>query len=48
MEEEKCEAHFRENIQRDVDGRYMVALPFNEKLQDLGSSYRIARCRFLT
>ncbi|XP_076660602.1 uncharacterized protein LOC143363961 [Halictus rubicundus] len=33
-----CESHFQEHTVRNRDGRYVVALPFNEKLSRLGDS----------
>ncbi|XP_043472975.1 uncharacterized protein LOC122505429 [Leptopilina heterotoma] len=45
-EEEECERHFSLNIGRDEDGRYVTHLPFNEKVQDLGSNFELARKRF--
>lgn len=30
LEEQKCEDHFVKTIQRDVSGRYIVSLPFND------------------
>lgn len=45
-EEQECEIHFNENTQRDDTGRYMVRLPFNEKLKQLGDSKTIAFQRF--
>lgn len=43
--ERLCENHFTENIQRNIKGRYIVKLPFNEKLGDLGQSQIIAQRR---
>ncbi|XP_033363222.1 uncharacterized protein LOC117241396 [Bombus vosnesenskii] len=36
--ERQCEEHFRNHVQRTHEGRYMVALPFNETTPSLGSS----------
>ncbi|XP_076659917.1 uncharacterized protein LOC143363203 [Halictus rubicundus] len=33
-----CESHFQKHTIRNPDGRYVVALPFNEKLSRLGDS----------
>lgn len=30
--ERLCEEHFRDRVRRTKEGRYIVALPFNEKL----------------
>ncbi|XP_051166617.1 uncharacterized protein LOC127284933 [Leptopilina boulardi] len=44
-EEELCEKHFCENIQRLENGKYQVRLPFNEKKGALGESrVRASRC----
>ena len=45
-EEQLCESNFIENTQRNENGRYIVKLPFNEKLVNLGNSCIIARRRF--
>ncbi|XP_029054346.2 uncharacterized protein LOC114881672 [Osmia bicornis bicornis] len=37
-EERECEDYFVKTVQRDESGRYMVALPFNEKKDKLGES----------
>lgn len=39
------EEHFLKNTQRRKDGRYIVALPFNEKRLKLGESYSMAHKR---
>lgn len=46
-EEYKVETHFKENTERDLLGRYTVRLPFNEKKRDLGSSFEVAKRRFI-
>ncbi|XP_076549257.1 uncharacterized protein LOC117612080 [Osmia lignaria lignaria] len=33
-----CEKHFQQHVKRNSDGRYVVALPFNDKLLLLGES----------
>ncbi|XP_076765007.1 uncharacterized protein LOC143432076 [Xylocopa sonorina] len=33
-----CETHFKEHVTRNAEGRYIVALPFNEKQARLGES----------
>ncbi|XP_043287492.1 uncharacterized protein [Venturia canescens] len=45
--EESCEKHFRKNTKRGEDGRYIVALPFNEKITELGDTRAMAERRFL-
>ncbi|XP_051170292.1 uncharacterized protein LOC127287411 [Leptopilina boulardi] len=45
-EEEACEEHFTSNIERLSSGQYQVRLPFNDKLNLLGSSYEAAKKRF--
>ncbi|XP_076660027.1 uncharacterized protein LOC143363307 [Halictus rubicundus] len=42
-----CEEHFVKTVTRTPDGRYVVSIPFNERLKDLGESYEIAKRRFL-
>lgn len=46
--EEACEKHFTDNVSRTPEGRYMVALPFNEMKDQLGSSRSQALRRFLS
>ncbi|XP_068987466.1 uncharacterized protein [Bombus flavifrons] len=41
----QCEEHFRNHVQRNKEGRYVVALPFNEKLPTLGTSRSVAMSR---
>ncbi|XP_033363319.1 uncharacterized protein LOC117241540, partial [Bombus vosnesenskii] len=43
--ERQCEEHFRNHVQRTHEGRYMVALPFNETTPSLGSSRAMAMKR---
>ncbi|XP_076638849.1 uncharacterized protein LOC143350709 [Colletes latitarsis] len=45
-EEELCEDHFKIHTRRDVSGRYVVRLPFNQSKTKLGSSYGGALERF--
>ncbi|XP_044594839.1 uncharacterized protein LOC123272203 [Cotesia glomerata] len=45
-EEKACEEHFSSNKTRDASGRYVVRLPFNEKIHLLGNSYSTALKRF--
>ncbi|CAK9813845.1 hypothetical protein ANTPLA_LOCUS8006 [Anthophora plagiata] len=46
--EKACETHFKENTTRDAEGRYIVALPFNGKEQQLGESQSRAIKRFIS
>ena len=41
----QCEEHFRNHVQRNKEGWYIVALPFNEKLPTLGTSKSVAMSR---
>ncbi|XP_050494523.1 uncharacterized protein LOC126875676 [Bombus huntii] len=45
--ERQCEEHFRNHDQRTNEGRYMVALPFNETIPSLGSSKTMAMKRLI-
>lgn len=45
-DEQACEQHFAKNITRTSDGRYVVALPFNKKIDQLGTSRLRALRRF--
>ncbi|XP_015126963.1 uncharacterized protein LOC107048337 [Diachasma alloeum] len=45
-EEQLCEEHFQQNVDRDSKGRYIVALPFNEKKAALCDTRSIAESRF--
>lgn len=45
-EELQCETHFQETHKRDKDGRFVVRLPFNEKITQLGESRQSALNRF--
>lgn len=40
-EETFCEDHFQKHVSRDVNGRYVVALPFNENIKNLGESNKL-------
>nr|XP_012152122.1 PREDICTED: uncharacterized protein LOC105664030 [Megachile rotundata] len=40
-----CEAHFQQHVSRRADGRYVVALPFNDKIRRLGESKSQAQRR---
>ena len=46
--EDACEQHFQDNTTRNTDGRYIVALPFNEKMSQLGESKSRALKRLLS
>ncbi|XP_050494394.1 uncharacterized protein LOC126875562 [Bombus huntii] len=43
--ERQCEEHFRNHVQRTNEGRYIVALPFNETTPSLGCSKSMAMKR---
>lgn len=45
-EERRYELHFQSNTQREPSGRYIVQLPFNDKINELGDSYTIALKHF--
>lgn len=47
-EEELCDNHFQKTHSRDIDGRYIVRLPFKEVHPPLGSSQQSAERRFLS
>ncbi|XP_076233347.1 uncharacterized protein LOC143178507 [Calliopsis andreniformis] len=47
-EERECEEHFLKNVRREKSGRYTVALPFNEKRDQLGESRSRALNRFFS
>jgi hypothetical protein len=46
-EEILCEEHFRQNYRRDLDGRFMVQLPFKNDTTPLGNSLQTATKRFI-
>ena len=46
LEEEACERHYSKSTVRDKSGHYIVQLPFNEKMHDLGESRHAAIVRF--
>ncbi|XP_031639210.1 uncharacterized protein LOC116351270 [Contarinia nasturtii] len=46
LEEEKCEEIFINGHSRDKTGRYIVRMPFNEKIQKLGYSKKSALHQF--
>ncbi|CAK9816105.1 hypothetical protein ANTPLA_LOCUS8887 [Anthophora plagiata] len=41
-----CEEQFNSTVTRDTNGRYIVGIPFNDKLKDLGDSMHQAERRF--
>lgn len=45
-EEKACEEHYAQHTKRNLDGRYEVQLPFNNKKHALGDSYSSALKRF--
>ncbi|XP_046466690.1 uncharacterized protein [Neodiprion pinetum] len=47
-EEQPCEDHFTKHVSRNPSGRYVVALPFNEKKNQLGLSKDLALRRLQT
>jgi len=47
IEERACKQHFLKNVQRDDDGRFIVALSFKGTLK-LGNSYNRALRRFMS
>ncbi|XP_017763965.1 PREDICTED: uncharacterized protein LOC108553536 [Eufriesea mexicana] len=47
-EEQESEHHYRDHVRRDKNGRYIVALPFNEKKTQLGESRSRALNRLLS
>ncbi|XP_076389571.1 uncharacterized protein LOC105662854 [Megachile rotundata] len=46
IELDECEIHFQATTRRDVTGRYIVQIPFNEQLGKLGTSRQQAEKRF--
>ncbi|XP_076301920.1 uncharacterized protein LOC143220059 [Lasioglossum baleicum] len=48
LEDQACEGHFSATMKRNESGRYIVALPFNEKWEQLGESHSRALNRFRT
>lgn len=45
-EEENCETIFKATTYRNNDGKFVVKLPINDKLDELGDSYEFALKRF--
>lgn len=45
-EQKECEQFFEKTHTRDDSGRYMVRIPFNEKIQELGKSKNLALKQF--
>ncbi|XP_065365533.1 uncharacterized protein LOC135958562 [Calliphora vicina] len=46
-EEQQCEDHFIKNTTFDSNGKVQVRLPFKSSINQLGSSFEVARRRFL-
>ncbi|XP_063993399.1 uncharacterized protein LOC135171041 [Diachasmimorpha longicaudata] len=46
--EAACQAHFQQHVSRNPEGRYIVALPFNEKKNKIGTSFLQAKRRLLS
>ena len=46
-EERECEEHFKSHVNRNSDGRYVVALPFKQPIAYLGDSRTIALKRLM-
>lgn len=46
QEEEQCEEIFSKTHYQDKNGRYVVKIPFNDKLYQLGESRKIALKQF--
>lgn len=46
-DETLCEHHFRHTHYRDENGRYVVRLPLKENASHLGTTYEVAKKRFL-
>lgn len=47
IEERQCEKHFVDNVRFASDGRFIVKIPFNELLSQLGESKTFAHRRFV-
>ncbi|CAK9834538.1 hypothetical protein ANTRET_LOCUS11054 [Anthophora retusa] len=45
-QEQLCEQFFKQTTKRDMNGRYIVRLPFNDNKHQLGNSYNSALKRF--
>ncbi|XP_076284702.1 uncharacterized protein LOC143211126 [Lasioglossum baleicum] len=43
---DECERHYQTTTTRDSSGRYIVNIPFNDKLENLGNSRWLAEKRF--
>ena len=44
---EYAEEHFVNNISRDIDGRFVVSIPFKDNVLELGDSEQIAKSRLI-
>lgn len=48
-QEQMAEQHFKDNLQRGSDGRFIVKLPFkNDSTQEIGNSFPAAKRRFIS
>uniref|UniRef100_A0A2H1WM60 SFRICE_016310 n=1 Tax=Spodoptera frugiperda TaxID=7108 RepID=A0A2H1WM60_SPOFR len=47
-EERACEQNFNKTTRRNADGRFVVTIPLKESPEALGSSYEMAKRRFLS
>ncbi|KAJ8944289.1 hypothetical protein NQ318_009667, partial [Aromia moschata] len=48
FDEQRCEAHFKDNFYKDETGRYVVSIPFKDTTETLGESRSIAEKIFLS
>lgn len=48
IEEQQCEDFFEKTTLRDIDGKYIVRLPFRDDVRKLGQSRAMATQRFLS
>lgn len=42
-----CESYFTQTVKRELDGRFVVSIPFKENLSNLGESRENAVKRFM-
>ncbi|XP_076392699.1 uncharacterized protein LOC143265299 [Megachile rotundata] len=47
IDSNECEIYFKETTVRNSDGRYIVSLPFNDRVSELGNSHEQAQKRLL-
>ncbi|XP_044582972.1 uncharacterized protein LOC123263990 [Cotesia glomerata] len=45
--EEACEEHYKKHVTHNAEGRYVVALPFNQNKEQIGSSRKMALKRLI-